>query len=87
MRTLLCLRFKNATSARNAWIRLLPLVRERAYVTGPWFLGQGLRPVESFPGADTTHTTFRQEGSIVGYTAFAMLGLVLGGYYGDHSAP
>ncbi|WP_042885696.1 hypothetical protein [Cupriavidus necator] len=87
MRTLLCLRFKNADSARKGWEKLLPLLRAPAYVTGPWFLGRSLRPVEGFPGADTTHTTFRHEGSIAGYAAFAILGLVLAGYYGDHSAP
>lgn len=87
MRTLLCLRFKDAASARDGWARLLPLVHATAHVTGPWFMGQGLRPVESFPGADTTHTSFRHEGSIAGYAIFAILGLALAGYYGDHSAP
>ncbi|WP_155301102.1 hypothetical protein [Cupriavidus necator] len=56
------------------------LVRAPAHVTGPWFFGRGLRPVDGFPGADTTHTTFRHEGSIAGYAAFAMLGLMLAGY-------
>ncbi|MGO4306959.1 hypothetical protein [Cupriavidus sp. RAF12] len=85
MRALLCLRFKDATSARNGWAKLLPLVRGPARVTGPWFLGGGLRPVEGLPAADSTHTTFRHEASIAGYSIFAMLGLGLAGYYGDHS--
>lgn len=85
MRTLLCLRFKNAASARSGWEKLLSLVRAPARVTGPWFLRRGLRPVEGFPAADTTHTTFRHEASIAGYGTFAILGLVLAGYYGDHS--
>ncbi|WP_146002112.1 hypothetical protein [Cupriavidus pauculus] len=85
MRTLLCLRFTNAASARNGWDKLRSLEHAPAYVTGPWFLGRGQQRFDGFPAADTTHTTFRHEGSIMGYAVFAILGLVLAAYYGNHS--
>lgn len=87
MRTLLYFRFIDAASARNGGTRLLPLLNAPTYVTGPWFLGKGLKPIEGFPAVDTTHTTFRHEASMAGYAICAVLGIALAGYYGDHSDP
>lgn len=87
MRSLLYFRFKDVDSAKNGWNQLTALLHAPAYVTGPWFLGRGLRPVKGFPAADTTHTTFRHEASMAGYAICAVLGLALAGYYGDHSDP
>lgn len=85
MRTLLCLRFKNVASARKSWEQLRALKRAPAYVSGPWFIGRGSQPLEGLPAADNTHTTFRHEVSMAGYGVFALLGLVLAAYYGNHS--
>uniref|UniRef100_UPI003FA4068E hypothetical protein n=1 Tax=Cupriavidus necator TaxID=106590 RepID=UPI003FA4068E len=66
---------------------MLPLLNAPTYVTGPRFLGKGLKPIEGFPAADTTHTTFRHEASMAGYAICAVLGIALAGYYGDHPDP
>ncbi|MCY0852938.1 hypothetical protein [Cupriavidus sp. D39] len=87
MRTLLYFRFTDAASARNGWTQVLALSKAPTYVTGPWFLGRGLKPIAGFPVADSSHTTFRPEVSMAGYVICAVLGIALAGNYGDHSDP